>query len=381
MRMPPPEILAQMIPPELANRMAGSAGPPTAEMLAGMIPPEMAANMPGLKGMLPPEIANRMPMPELPGFLANRPPGPGMGDMKMQPPLEMMQTDQMPNGMNGTILDPEKEEKQKSIRLFQAVCKCIGGCLVRDFQGIRAEYYKLLPMLCNHESNEIETHLAKDCIFTLGYMAQAILPLSVIPACLQAIHQVSKSGSWKARASVLGFLQVTVFLNMPSLLSNVTWVDQVMDVVENSLMDERVEVRSKAGQVLSGLLHCAFVDKPRHDSLLKLFYKKVGIGRGSSKTKKKKKTAEEVVSKHSGILGLCAFVNAFPYDVPEFVPDILMVLSDHLHDPQPIPVTIKKTLQDFKRTHQDNWQEHKLKFSDDQMAVLTDLLVSPSYYA
>ena len=73
--MPPPEILAQMIPPELANRMAGSAGPPTAEMLAGMIPPEMAASMSGLKGILPPEIANRMPMPELPGFLANRPPG------------------------------------------------------------------------------------------------------------------------------------------------------------------------------------------------------------------------------------------------------------------------------------------------------------------
>ena len=55
---------------------------------------------------------------------------------------------------------------------------------------------------------------------------------------------------------------------MPSLLSNVTWVHQVMDVVENSLIDERVEVRSKAAQVLSGLLHCAFVDKPRHDSLL-----------------------------------------------------------------------------------------------------------------
>ena len=46
-----------------------------------------------------------------------------------------------------------------------------------------------------------------------------------------------------------------------------------------------------------------------------------------------------------------------------------------------LQVTIKKTLQDFKRTHQDNWQDHKLKFSDDQLAVLTDLLVSPSYYA
>ena len=72
--------------------------------------------------------------------------------------------------------------------------------------------------------------------------------------------------------------------------------------------------------------------------LQKLFYKKVGSGRGG---KKKKKTAEEVIAKHSGVLGLCAFVNAFPYDVPEFVPDILMVLSDHLHDPQPIPVIRK----------------------------------------
>jgi len=364
--MPPPEILAQMLPPELANRMQN---PPP-----GMIPPELSNGIPGPNG---PGFFVGPPGPGIP-LGPGMPPGPGMGDMMMPPGiqgLQMMETDQL---SNGTALDPEKEEKQKTIRLFQAVCKCIGGCLVRDFQGIRAEYYKLLPMLCNHESNEIETHLAKDCIFTLGYMAQAILPLSVIPACLEAIHQVSKSGSWKARASVLELLQVTVFLNMPSLLSNVTWVHQVMDVVENSLIDERVEVRSKAAQVLSGLLHCAFVDKPRHDSLLKSFYKKVGSGRGG---KKKKKTAEEVISKHSGVLGLCAFVNAFPYDVPEFVPDILMVLSDHLHDPQPIPVTIKKTLQDFKRTHQDNWQDHKLKFSDDQLAVLTDLLVSPSYYA
>ena len=76
------------------------------------------------------------------------------------------------------------------------------------------------------------------------------------------------NGTWVDLSLLTNVFQVTVFLNMPSLLSNVTWVDQVMDVVENSLMDERVEVRSKAGQVLSGLLHCAFVDKPRHDSLL-----------------------------------------------------------------------------------------------------------------
>ena len=118
------------------------------------------------------------------------------------------------------------------------------------------------------------------------------------------------------------------------------------------------------------------------------------------------------------ILGLCAFVEAFPYDVPEFVPPILMELSTHLNDPQPVPLTIKKCLQEFKRTHQDNWQvgrvnllvqwlsfrnkwdlrhslqisvffssniclpqEHKMKFTDDQLVIMTDLLVSHNYYA
>ena len=37
---------------------------------------------------------------------------------------------------------------------------------------------------------------------------------------------------------------------------------------------------------------------------------------------------------YSGILGLCAFVEAFPYDVPSFLPGVLMELSTHLNDPQ-----------------------------------------------
>ena len=84
---------------------------------------------------------------------------------------------------------------------------------------------------------------------------------------------------------------------------------------------------------------------------------------------------------HSGILGLCSLVEAYPHEVPDFIPEVLMELEKHLHDPQPVPKTIKKTLQEFKRTHQDNWAEHKLKFTEDQLLVMTDLLVSPNYYA
>ena len=40
----------------------------------------------------------------------------------------------------------------------------------------------------------------------------------------------------------------------------------------------------------------------------------------------------------TGILGLGAIVRAYPYDVPNFLPEVLMTLSDHVHDPQPIQV-------------------------------------------
>ncbi|KAF0299400.1 Proteasome activator complex subunit 4A [Amphibalanus amphitrite] len=48
---------------------------------------------------------------------------------------------------------------------------------------------------------------------------------------------------------------------------------------------------------------------------------------------------------------------------------------------QELRTTIRKTMTNFKRTHHENWRLHRQKFTDDQLTVLTDLLVSPSYYA
>ena len=60
-------------------------------------------------------------------------------------------------------------------------------------------------------------------------------------------------------------------------------------------------------------------------------------------TKLKKKKAEALrpdlmIKRHAGVLGLSACVQAFPYDVPEFMPQVLMDLSNHLDDPQTIQV-------------------------------------------
>ena len=44
--------------------------------------------------------------------------------------------------------------------------------------------------------------------------------------------------------------------------------------------------------------------------------------------------------RHSGILGMCAFILAHPYDIPEDIPIIFDYLSPHLIDPEPIPVKL-----------------------------------------
>jgi len=63
----------------------------------------------------------------------------------------------------------------------------------------------------------------------------------------------------------------------------------------------------------------------------------------STKIKQLKKReqipVEKMIQRHAGVLGLCAYVQAYPYDVPELMPQVLMDLSSHVNDPQPIQVT------------------------------------------
>ena len=154
-----------------------------------------------------------------------------------------------------------------------------------------------------------------------------------------------------------------------------------------------------ASQVLSGLIHCKFISA--EESLIPSFTKSVGDI--SKRRRKRKRQAakgtdaaaaggggggggtppamSELLELHAGVLGLCAYVSAFPYDVPAALPGVLLTLSEHLNDPHPVPDTIKKTLSSFRRTHHDNWRDHKQRFTEEQLDMLTDLLLSPSYYA
>ena len=51
-------------------------------------------------------------------------------------------------------------------------------------------------------------------------------------------------------------------------------------------------------------------------------------------------SAEFLVKRHSGVLGLSSLIEACPYSVPEWLPEVLVQVASHNHDPAPIQVRI-----------------------------------------
>ena len=58
-----------------------------------------------------------------------------------------------------------------------------------------------------------------------------------------------------------------------------------------------------------------------------------------------------------------------------------MAVAGCQSNPSPIKDLVKRTFLEFKKTHMDGWEVFREMFDGDELAVLADLVVSPSYYA
>uniref|UniRef100_A0A3B5LA44 Proteasome activator complex subunit 4B n=1 Tax=Xiphophorus couchianus TaxID=32473 RepID=A0A3B5LA44_9TELE len=245
-----------------------------------------------------------------------------------------------------------------------------------DFYVLSSHTERFISSIYRIEIDESYDEMKQDARTCLSLMSQGLLYPEHIPLVLAALEEMAASRSWHARFSVLTYLQITVFYNLFTLLSLPAEVLRIRKLVMQLLLDEQLEVRDMACTTLSGLLQCQFfpLDSCLQTQLQTLSQTSLPKARGEL-------ASMDLVRRHAGVLGLSACILSSPYDVPQWMPQILMELSDHLNDPQPIEMTVKKTLSEFRRTHHDNWQEHRQCFTDDQLLVLTNLLVSPCYYA
>lgn len=281
----------------------------------------------------------------------------------------------------------EEDERTQGIKLLKTILKWLMASAGRSFSTAVTEQLQLLPLffkIAPVENDNSYDELKRDAKLCLSLMSQGLLYPHQVPLVLQVLKQTARSSSWHARYTVLTYLQTMVFYNLFIFLSNEDAVKDIRWLVISLLEDEQLEVREMAATTLSGLLQCNFLTM---DSPMQIHFEQLC----KTKLPKKRKRdpgfvgdtipSAELVKRHAGVLGLGACVLSSPYDVPTWMPQLLMNLSAHLNDPQPIEMTVKKTLSNFRRTHHDNWQEHKQQFTDDQLLVLTDLLVSPCYYA
>uniref|UniRef100_A0A8C4HVE7 Proteasome activator complex subunit 4 n=1 Tax=Dicentrarchus labrax TaxID=13489 RepID=A0A8C4HVE7_DICLA len=273
----------------------------------------------------------------------------------------------------------ETDERTQAVKLLKTVLKWLMASAGRTFTTPVQQQLQLLPLLFKIAPVEIDEsydEMKQDARTCLSLMSQGLLYPEHIPLVLAALEEMASSRSWHARFSVLTYLQIMVFYNLFTLLSVPAEVFRIRKLVMQLLLDEQLEVRDMAGTTLSGLLQCQFfpLDSSLQTQLQTLSQTLLPKARGEL-------ASTDLVRRHAGVLGLSACILSSPYDVQDWMPQILMDLSDHLNDPQPIEMTVKKTLSEFRRTHHDNWQEHRQCFTDDQLLVLTDLLVSPCYYA
>ena len=218
----------------------------------------------------------------------------------------------------------------------------------------------------------------------LSVLARAVLTkISTYPftsdyagRLIDTLLQVTRSStdSWRARLDSLPVLQVMYFQNLFYLDEKL--VHSIVELLLELLSDKHLEVREMAATTLSGIVRCS--QRRLIKTLKNRFTKTVS----TTKVPRRGEADydQQLLRLHSGILGASALLAAFPYEVPDWMPSLIVeTVAQHTDDPVPISTTVRKCAADFKRTHQDTWSEDQHKFGD-LLAEVNDFTLGRSDY-
>ncbi|GAA54623.1 proteasome activator complex subunit 4 [Clonorchis sinensis] len=216
-------------------------------------------------------------------------------------------------------------------------------------------------------------------------------------ACLDITHHFLKHSSWKTRGVGLLLLRNLVIMNLPSFwtlehqkgrstengLNAASFFQRIRQSFVNLLADPWVEVCHLAMCALAVLIQMGAL-KFEEEWVEELIRKtKTPYSRRNwSNPSTEDATAYQsaIRERHAGVLGLAAFVHAYPYTTPEFLPRIITELAVHVHDPQPIEKTVRDSLSSYSRSHQDTWHEQKQMFTDEQLEEYLSVVSAAAYY-
>eukprot|EP00026_Physarum_polycephalum_P000239 Phypoly_transcript_00239.p1 GENE.Phypoly_transcript_00239~~Phypoly_transcript_00239.p1 ORF type:complete len:1800 (+),score=287.16 Phypoly_transcript_00239:113-5512(+) len=200
-----------------------------------------------------------------------------------------------------------------------------------------------------------------------GIVAQGYHWPSSLSSLFPHVFPIGSSSSWRVRSALLPFLQILAYNNVFNI--GTEEISRLFEFVISMLNDHQVEVRELARGTLSSLIKgisAAKVPKKYTETELSAHF--LALIKGTER--------------HAGVLGLAAIIGAHPYDLPQWMPDILVALAHQVGGKtSSITDTAKKGLMEFWRTHQDTWFEEQHQFTPEQRDALKERLTAPSYYA
>jgi len=249
----------------------------------------------------------------------------------------------------------------------------------------------------------------------LRFIGNAPFAPELMPGMVETIEKVSSERrQWHHRLRIMVVIQVFYYRQLFVLSKNER--KRLFDAVILLLNDPQLEVREAASATLSGMVQCTkFDEKNLVLPLLERFRTGIvmnpmpkrrpqggpsasGISTpqahgiftpprsGAStpeglETLRLNKDTETLVRRHGAVLGLSAIITAFPYEIPDWMPSTLAFLANKASgDRGMISLSVKKTLGEFKKTHQDTWVMDQKLFNEDELEALEGVF-SSNYFA
>ncbi|CEP63521.1 proteasome activator BLM10 LALA0_S08e04390g [Lachancea lanzarotensis] len=148
-------------------------------------------------------------------------------------------------------------------------------------------------------------------------------------------------------------------------------------VVRHIYNESFVEVRMRAAEALSGIIHTlSDPDKPA------LLMDQFARGLGSHSSAEKKVLSKTDTKIHSSVIGLGAVISAFPYafPLPKWIPPQLSGLSSWARTSGMSGAAAKEIISDFKKVRADTWHLDRTFFTPEELEDLEGVLWR-SYYA
>jgi len=266
------------------------------------------------------------------------------------------------------IFDMDTDEGQRFNNYIETVTHWISTSFSKKNPGSIEDYLQLFPYLAliwNKNNTQLQQATTK---LVLLFPMLSFTP-QMTDTFIGQLETISKNWNWHTRARAATSIQSFIPSNIYNLNNQPgkSGLKKLLAIVLSLLEDEMPEVRTEARNVYSALITWHFYDRAQHLATIEEL---------------KAKCADPnlpVAVRHGAILGISAHVYAYPKKFPKYIPDILLFLCQYLHEPQPIQNSVNETLKSFMKTHQDNWIEHKNKFTEQQLETLSDCSSFSSY--